>query len=614
MNNIALANLDCPSYGLPVSTMLDLAGQSCNWRIHTRGSPKLASNSAGHHEVSYYDVKDVCSAVSLNQEEYRLFQLSNKQIFDSVHGGRNFHKGLARTMASLDKKFPGHGIPSSVVADWIASCTYCQKWRLHGSSALKPMTKAFNPAHSHSCVAADGLEIGPDEFGNRYLMVFVNLLTKHTKFYACKDKSAESLALCMLQYACTFGFFDEFRSDPGSDFTSSVVAQLNEYLGQHHVVTHVNRPQANGVERTNGKLLYYMRAITSDLRFRDRWSSPLILSLTEYMVNSDPNSETEVTPFRNTFGTLAELYAKLPRNGNVTERSAAFIKTLDADLDALIQITKLVKVKNSAFRAREDPVAQNICQPGDYVLIELNDRPHKLLHRWAGPFKVLSQTGNDVSLEDLVSGKHTREHCVKLKRFIGSDEDAIVAARMDTDQVLIDKLLSYTGEPVLRTTMKFLVRFIDGDEIWKDFDTDLSETIQFEQFCNARPELSILLVTARDAKARLSLIRRQPIDLVSPGDVRYVDLRAWSEHGWFDELNLPDSHTKTYVLKCEYGPLSGSDRFPRNSIRLSSPAANEFWPVDNVFVTFWGHQHRNLLDSFILVDEAMILQYPDIMS
>jgi len=517
-------------------------------------------------------------------------------------------------MAALDKKCPDHAIPTSVVADWIAACTYCQKWRLHGSSALKPMTKAFNPAHSHSCVAADGLEIGADEFGNRYLMVFVNLLTKHTKFYACKDKSAESLAMCMLQYACTFGFFDEFRSDPGSDFTSAVVAQLNEYLGQHHVVTHVARPQANGVERTNGKLLYYMRAITSDLRFRDRWSSPLILSLTEYMVNSDPNSETEVTPFRNTFGTLAELYAKLPRNGDVTERSHAFIKALDTDLESLIQITKLVKLKNSALRAREDPVAQNICQPGDYVLVELADRPHKLLHRWAGPLKVISQTGNDVSLEDLVTGNQSREHCVKLKRFIGSDDDALVAARMDSDQVLIDKVLSYKGEPVLRTSMKFLVRFIDGDEIWKNFDSDLSETIQFEQFCSSRPELSILLVSARDAKARLSLLKRQPIDLVSSGDVRFVDLRAWSEDSWFDNLNLPYSHTKTYVLECLYGSLSGSDRYPRSSIMVSSLVANESWPVDNIFVSVWGHQHRTMKDSFILVDEALIESYPDIMS
>jgi len=594
LNNLSPSLLFNTEYNLPVSTMMDLLLES---------PPAL----------SYADVRSACASASKNLEDFALHQLTNRQVFDSVHGGRNFHKGLARTMALLDNKYPGHGIPSSVVADWIASCKFCQKYRLGSSTALRPMTKAFDPEHAHSCVSADGLEIGPDEYGNRYLMVFVNLLTKHTKFYATRDKTAETLAMCMLQYACTFGYFEEFRSDPGSDFTSAVVAQLNLYLGQNHVVTHVARPQANGVERTNGKILYYLRAITSDLKFRARWSSPMVLSLAEYMVNTDSNSETEVTPFRNTFGTLAEIYAKLPRGGEVTDRSDNFIKLLDSDLEALMRITKAVKVKHSEHRARHDPAAQNLCQPGDYVLIELADRPHKLLHKWAGPKRVISQEGNDVTLLDLVTNLTTREHCGKLKRFAGTEEDAVSAARLDNDQILIDKILAFKGEPTERSQMQFLVQFVDGDKVWRAYDKDISETIQFQHFCEGKPALEFLLVSARDAKIRMAAIKRAPIDLVKTGDLRFADLRSWSTQGWFDSLNLPHASTKTYVVRCVYGALQGSRISPRKSVSVHCPVFDTTWPADNCFVTIYGHQHGVLTENFIEVDEALIQEFPAIL-
>jgi len=335
----------------------------------------------------------------------------------------------------------------------------------------------------------------------------------------------------------------------------------------------------------------------------------MVLSLSEYAINTDSNSETQVSPFRSTFGTLAEIYAEIPRNGSVAATCSAFIKNLDTDLSKTLVILAATKVKNSAERTRNDPLAQNILQPGDLILVWLETRPHKLLHKWAGPYRTIEQIGNDVTMLDLVTGETIKEHCGKIKRFYGSEELALAAARLDNDQILIDKFISYKGDPNERTTMQFLVRFVDGGEVSRTYDKDISDTIQFAQFCKTRLELQFLVILAKDAKVRTAAIKRAPIDKVKTGDVRFADLRSWG-YGWFDSLLLPHSHSKTYVVRCEYGALGGTPRSP--SINAFCPIFNETWPVDNIFISFYGHQHSVLTEDLILIDEDLLLQFPRI--
>ena len=45
----------------------------------------------------------------------------------------------------------------------------------------------------------------------------------------------------------------------------------------------------------------------------------------------------------------------------------------------------------------------------------------------------------------------------------------------------------------VRTEMEFEVLFRDKYIVWKRWDQDLAETVQFEEYCRENPELHLLL-------------------------------------------------------------------------------------------------------------------------
>jgi hypothetical protein len=53
-----------------------------------------------------------------------------------------------------------------------------------------------------------------------------------------------------------------------------------------------------------------------------------------------------------------------------------------------------------------------------------------------------------------------------LKLFHGSAEQAMDAARRDTDQYAIEMVVTYRGVPLQRTSTSFMVHFVDGDKVW----------------------------------------------------------------------------------------------------------------------------------------------------
>ena len=121
--------------------------------------------------------------------------------------------------------------------------------------------------HHRSRVGIDRVTITPaDEAGNTNCLVVVDLLTKYTALYPAKDYTALTAAQALFTYFCTFGLYDDIISDPGSDFMSDMVSQLNEWLGVHHTVSLVDRHESNGVEAHNREILRHPRALIHDYR------------------------------------------------------------------------------------------------------------------------------------------------------------------------------------------------------------------------------------------------------------------------------------------------------------------------------------------------------------
>jgi hypothetical protein len=119
------------------------------------------------------------------------------------------------------------------------------------------------------------------------------------------------------------------------------------------------------------------------------------------------------------------------------------------------------------------------------------------------------------------------------------------------DQYTIDTIIAYRGDPLLRTSMYFCVKFLDGTLQWLAWSKDLFDTQQYEAYARSLPQLYPLIVLHKEALQLMKILNRTPITVVAAGQTAYLDIRAIGA-GWYEGLHLPDSDFATYVVPLIY--------------------------------------------------------------
>ena len=542
-----------------------------------------------------------------------------EEALQSVHAGRFLHPGIRRTWLNLNNLYPGHRIPYKVVADYVASCAICQKTRLTMADSLQPLVRHLKAPHPRTIIGVDTLTVTPtDKSGNSYIIVVVNLFTKLVGLYPVAKHDAASTASAIFQYFCTYGLVSNIITDPGTEFANEILSHLTSWLGLRHFFSLVDRHESNGVESTNGQILRLLRALVFDERLVNQWSSPTVLPLIQYHLNSLQHSESGESPFALTFGTLDADFFALPDVANPDGiRLPSYISCLNDNLRVIREISQKFQQQLAHERSQETPPSQqNQYQPGDLVLFRVDtDKPlpSKLSPRYLGPYEVIVQRNNDVECKHIIMGSVHAFHVTRLKMFYGTYDDAKRVAMLDHDQYTIDRILAYRGDPNKRSTMEFEIAFQDGSINWLPYDTrDLFTTVPYEEFCRSKPELQLLLFPAKEATAMLKSWSREPITLVSPGDTCHVDLRSYGA-AWYATLPLPDKDHVTYVLAYIYGDYV----HPRHRKRIWAicPIFNERFSVGNDFIRQYG-SNANLVPngtSIILVDGPLLRKYPQLL-
>ena len=108
-------------------------------------------------------------------------------------------------------------------------------------------------------------------------------------------------------------------------------------------------------------------------------------------------------------------------------------------------------------------------------------RSAKLDSRCKGLYEVLRHVKDEVECRHLALGSIKQLLVERLKLFVGSKDDAFKLAMEDADQLLVNRITAWKGNPAVRTEMEFEVLFSDNDIVWKRWDQDLAETVQFEE-------------------------------------------------------------------------------------------------------------------------------------
>jgi len=554
------------------------------------------------------DISDTVE-LSLVETPVASERMTRNDMLTEAHCGRAGHLGIRRTYALLNESFPGHGISLSQVREFKERCPVCQKTEDYMSVQLVPVTRHLKTSDPGKVVGMDYLTVCPDRFGNVGAHILRDHFTKLIYIHPTRNHDAESAALAIFLYCVIYGGFDILMTDPGSDYMSQAVEQVNKWFGIHHRVSLVDRHESNGVEGANKQALRHLSKLFMTERIKEEWSSPHNVGWASFIVNKYDVSESGYSPYDLTFGTHSRRRFDLPTNQLDSKQVHEYIRLLDNSLKSLTDSARRYQQDLAAKRVSKDR-PQNCYQKGDLVLLRLprdKPRPHKLHPIYLGPYKVLAQTKNDVEAQHMATGAIRSIYVADLKAFFGSHDEARQLASVDADQFLVTQISAYRGDPFIRSSMYFLVEYADGDILWIPWSLDIQNSEAYHLFCESVPALRPLLLPSAKVAKWCRDLRKTPIQRVNPHQKVLVDIRAFGSD-WYATLTLPDKDTITFLAPCTYGSVSPN----RRTIHLLCPLLQLDLLVDNVFVHLYGDVPPP--DNHQLVDKALVNSHPSLLT
>ena len=548
---------------------------------------------------------------------------SLESMLQEVHGGRSLHYGAAFTWMKAKSRFPTAKISIEAVRTFVRECPLCQKTRRTGILGLAPKTLSLKPDSYRRTVGIDHVAITPeDKYGNKCAILVVEHFSHYGVAYPAKDYTAESVAKALFKHYCSHGTYDQIASDPGSAFMSEVVQQLNSWLSMEHKVSLTGRHESNGCEGTIKQLLRHLRTLVLDERLYDKWSDDTVLPLINLHLVSYPTEETgKYTPLQLKFGTLDAKRFCLPEMLSLAPgaKAASVIKELDENLRHIRTVSRALQATLAEERAARDLTVSSY-QPGDLVLFNPREQPtdhlpSKLSTDWLGPYRVVQQVKNDVSVKHIVLHTDGKFHVSRLKPFIGSEEQALEIALHDQHQFTIQSINFFTGNPFVRMSTAFNITFGDGTTSTLPYGGDFIHSQQFDQYVNSLPILFPLRFPAKIASSKVAELGKLAITTVQPGMEVFVDLRIYdgARSTWFDSLSLPDN-TRPYVTR-----VILSKWYHQNHRMIVGTVP--FFPPDHPKHTLWFSAYDIMafvhMDwpywTTVLLDESNRIKYPHVL-
>ncbi len=116
-------------------------------------------------------------------------------------------------------------------------------------------------------VSIDLLQLPQSHYGSRYLLVFVDHLTRFVVLAPLKDKTVTVVAHALVTHLfCPFSTPRVVLSDNGAEFRNALVSKICSQFGIKQTITAAYHPASNGlVERANRKILEVLHPIVNEL-------------------------------------------------------------------------------------------------------------------------------------------------------------------------------------------------------------------------------------------------------------------------------------------------------------------------------------------------------------
>ena len=119
----------------------------------------------------------------------------------------------------------------------------------------------------------------------------------------------------------------------------------------------------------------------------------------------------------------------------------------------------------------------------------LNNAQYNHGRRWLGPYEVLNQSKNDVTIRSLLDTDITQTvHVDRLQAYHGERDKAVDVSRIEQKEHAIKEIVQYYGNPMDRDTLGFQVEFEDGTVVDKTYN-DIKKTVALNNFIQDNKEL-----------------------------------------------------------------------------------------------------------------------------
>ena len=245
-----------------------------------------------------------------------------QQLLEEAHAGAfSGHFSEKKVYDKILRRYWWYGIRADV-RRFCRSCLNCATRKGPGRPVRPPMQPIPVKGPFHR-VAVDVLQLPVTSSGNKYIVVFMDYLTKWVEAFPTSDQKTSTIAALLVEHiVCRHGIPEELLSDRGSNFLSDLMLELCSILGVRKINTSGYHPQTDGLVEKFNSTLQSMIAKSSD-KHATEWDKQLPLLLFAY--RSVVQESTKESPF-------FLLYGRDPRlpTGTLLEQSRT---TYLVDLD-----------------------------------------------------------------------------------------------------------------------------------------------------------------------------------------------------------------------------------------------------------------------------------------
>ena len=184
------------------------------------------------------------------------------------------------------------------------SCLTCATYQGTGRKTRPPLLPIPVGGAFHR-VGVDIMELPLTVNGNRYVITFIDYLTKWVESFACSDQMSETITKILVDnVVCRHGVPEYLVSDRGANLLSVLMSEVYEVTGIHKSSTTAYHPQADGLVENFNKTLRAMIAKHA-AKYGTNWDDYLPYLLFAY--RTKPHESTGESPFFLLYGRDARL-------------------------------------------------------------------------------------------------------------------------------------------------------------------------------------------------------------------------------------------------------------------------------------------------------------------